>query len=189
MTIALGALFFGIPLKPRVVAGSGLGLTGIALVFCPELTAFDLSRTGTLGLLLTLAGTLFAAFGMMTSGRNQKLGLPVRQTNAWGMIYRTGFLFLLSMESGVAFNFDPAPLYVGSLLFLAVFSTVIGFTCYLTRLGRIGPDRAAYASVLFPLVALALSTLFEGFQWTPLAAAGVALVLGGNALVLTKTQA
>lgn len=189
MNIALGALFYGIPLKPRVVTGSIIGLAGIALVFWPELIVFDLSRTGTLGLLLTLGGTLFAAFGMMTSGRNQKLGLPVMQTNAWGMIYGTGFLLLLSVGRGVGFDFDPAPLYVGSLLFLAVFSTVVGFTCYLTLLGRIGPDRAAYASVLFPIVALALSTLFEDFQWTPAAAAGVALVLGGNALVLIKARA
>ena len=188
MNIALGALFYGIPLKPRVVAGSMIGLGGIALVFWPELSAFDLSRTGTFGLLLTLGGTLFAAFGMMTSGRNQKLGLPVMQTNAWGMIYGTGFLLVLSLGRGVAFTFDPAPLYVGSLLFLAIFSTVIGFTCYLTLLGRIGPDRAAYATVLFPIVALALSTVFEKFQWTPLAAAGVALVLAGNALVLTKSR-
>ncbi len=188
MNIALGALFYGIPLKPRVVAGSIIGLLGIALVFWPELSAFDLSRSGTLGLLLALGGTLFAAFGMMTSGRNQKLGLPVIQTNAWGMIYGTGFLLLISLGRGIAFDFDPAPLYIGSLLFLAIFSTVIGFTCYLTLLGRIGPDRAAYASVLFPIVALALSTIFEGFEWTPLAAAGVALVLFGNALVLTKAR-
>lgn len=95
MNIALGALFYGIALKPRVLVGALVGLCGIALVFWPELSAFDLNRTGTLGLLLTLGGTLFAAVGMMTSGRNQKLGLPVMQTNAWGMIYGTGFLFLI----------------------------------------------------------------------------------------------
>jgi drug/metabolite transporter (DMT)-like permease len=50
--------------------------------------------------------------------------------------------------------------------------------------GRLGPDKAAYASVLFPIVALTLSTLFEGYAWTPLALGGVALVLAGNALVL-----
>jgi drug/metabolite transporter (DMT)-like permease len=189
MSIALGALFYGIALKPRVMAGSLIGLAGIALVFWPELVAFDLNRAGTLGLLLALGGTLSAAFGMMTSGRSQKLGLPVMQTNAWGMVYGSGLLVLLALVRGVEFTIDPAPLYLGSLLFLAVMSTVVGFACYLTLLGRIGPDRAAYATVLFPILALALSTVFEGFRWTPTAAAGFALVLAGNALVLSKIRA
>ena len=64
---------------------------------------------------------------------------------------------------------------------------MVGFWSYLTLLGRIGADRAAYATVLFPIVALALSTWFEGFQWTLLAALGVALVLLGNVLILTKS--
>ena len=73
-----------------------------------------------------------------------------------------------------------------SLLYLAVFATVAGFWTYLTLIGRIGPGRAAYATVLFPIVALALSTWFEDFQWTALAAAGVVLVLVGNAIIRTK---
>ena len=189
MSIVLGALFYGIPLKPRVTVGSLIGLAGIALVFWPEISAFDLNSSGSLGLSLALLGTLSAAFGFMTSGSNQKRGMPVPQTNAWAMLYGSLFLFALTALRGVTFGFDPAPLYVGSLLFLAVFSTVLGFGCYLILLGRIGPDRSAYASVLFPIIALALSTVFEQFEWTVLAAAGVGLVLVGNALVLTKGKA
>ncbi len=65
-------------------------------------------------------------------------------------------------------------------------ATVIAFWSYLTLVGRIGPERAAYVSVLFPIIALALSTWFEDFEWTVLAAGGVVLVLIGNAAVLTK---
>ena len=67
-----------------------------------------------------------------------------------------------------------------------MFATVIGFWSYLTLVGRIGPERAAYATVLFPIIALALSTWFEDFEWTALAAGGVVLVLIGNAAILTK---
>jgi drug/metabolite transporter (DMT)-like permease len=84
------------------------------------------------------------------------------------------------------FVFDPAPVYVLSLLFLAVFATVLGFWSYLTLVGHIGPDRAAYTTVPFPLIALALSTWFEGFRWTALDFAGVALILLGNVVILTK---
>ena len=84
------------------------------------------------------------------------------------------------------FVFDPAPAYVLSLLFLAIFATVVGFWSYLTLVGHIGPDRAAYTTVLFPLIALALSTWFEGFRWTALDFAGVALILLGNVVILTK---
>ena len=73
-----------------------------------------------------------------------------------------------------------------SLLYLALFASVFGFGCYLTLLGRIGADRAAYASVAFPVVALGLSTMFEGFQWTRLAVAGVALIVIGNVVVLKR---
>ena len=40
--------------------------------------------------------------------------------------------------------------------------------------------------MLFPIIALALSTWFEDFEWTALAAGGVVLVLIGNAAILTK---
>ena len=189
MNIFLGALFFGFPLRGRVVLGALVGLPGIGLVFWPELAAFDLSRQGTLGLVLCLAGTLSASLGMLISGRNQKKNLPVIQANAYGMTYGTLFMAAYCLAAGTPFGFDPRPHYVGSLIFLAVFATVIAFWSYLTLLGRIGADRAGYTTVLFPVVALALSTMYEGYQWTLVAAFGVALVLAGNALILTKKGA
>jgi drug/metabolite transporter (DMT)-like permease len=180
-------LLFRAPLRPRVVAGAAFGLTGITLVFWPEVAAFDLSREGTLGLLLSLAGTASASCGMLTSAWNQgRRGLPVIESNAYGMLYGCLFITFLTLLRGSPFAFDPSWPYVLSLLYLAVFATVIGFWSYLTLIGRIGADRAAYATVLFPVVALALSTWFEGFQWTLLAASGVALVLFGNGLILTR---
>ncbi len=187
MNILGGILLFRNPIQARVIIGAAFGLSGITLVFWPEIAAFDPSRDGARGLLLTLVGTGFASAGMLTSAWNQKKrALAVTQTNAYGMLYGTGFLFAFTLARGSPFAFDSAPPYVVSLLYLAVFATVVGFWTYLTLIGRIGPERAAYATVLFPIVALALSTWFEDFQWTGLAVAGVALVLVGNVVILTE---
>jgi len=86
-------------------------------------------------------------------------------------------------------HFEWTVSYVGSLLYLAIFASVLGFTFYLTLLGRIGADRAAYATVLFPIVALTLSTVFEGYEWTMLSLIGVVVVLAGNLLVLSRLGA
>ncbi len=189
MNILGSMVLFRAPLHAGVVAGAVCGLGGIVLVFWPEVSAFDASRQGTLGLILSLAGTAFASCGMLTSAWNQRRrGLPVMQTNAYGMLY--GGLFVTGLTlwrgGGQVFTFDVSAPYILSLLYLSVFATVVGFWSYLTLIGRIGADRAAYATVLFPIVALALSTWFEDFRWTPLALLGVGAVLIGNALILAR---
>jgi drug/metabolite transporter (DMT)-like permease len=90
---------------------------------------------------------------------------------------------------GRTFRIDPSPGYLGSLMFLSLIGSAVAFGCYLTLLGRIGPGRAAYATVLFPIIALMLSTAFEGYRWTVEAFAGVGLVLSGNLLVLLPRRA
>ncbi len=187
MVIIVGALLFGFPIRPRIVFGALVGMAGISLVFWPEIRAFDLSQAGTLGLVLSLAGTFSATLGMLTSARNQRAGIPVLQNNAYSMAYGFAFITLFSVVRGLPFQFDMSIEYVSSLIYLSVFATVIAFWSYITLIGRIGADRASYSAVLFPIVALTLSTVFEGFVWTGIALAGVALVLGGNVLVLAKT--
>jgi drug/metabolite transporter (DMT)-like permease len=63
---------------------------------------------------------------------------------------------------------------------------VLAFGCYLTLLARIGADRAAYTAVVFPLVALIISTILEDYVWTTTALIGVALILGGNVLAVAR---
>jgi drug/metabolite transporter (DMT)-like permease len=184
MNIALAALLFRRPIEPPVVAGALLGLTGIGLVFWPELAKLDTSSTALHGIGLALLGTLVASFGNMVSVRNQAAGLPIVQTNGYGMGYGGLLMALWAAGQGLPFTFDPGAGYVLSLLYLALFGSVLAFGSYLTLLGRIGPARAAYAMVLFPMVALGLSTLFEGYQWTAAAFAGMVLVVIGNVLAL-----
>jgi drug/metabolite transporter (DMT)-like permease len=91
-----------------------------------------------------------------------------------------------ALARGHALVFDPSAPYVISLAFLVLFGSIVAFGSYLKLLGRIGPDRAAYAMIVFPLVALGVSTLFEGYVWTPLAGLGAALILAGNLVVLGR---
>ncbi len=75
-----------------------------------------------------------------------------------------------------------------SLLYLALFGSVIAFGSYLTILGRIGPDRAGYIAVLFPIVALLFSTAFEGLTWELITVLGVGLVVVGNVIAMTRRR-
>jgi drug/metabolite transporter (DMT)-like permease len=186
--IIFGAIFLKNPIRPRVALGAVFGICGLTIVFWQEILAFDLSNDGTRGLLLSIAGTILASLGNMTSAANQRRGLPVLQANTFGMSYGAAFMFLFALIGGQTFAFDASPLYVGSLLYLALFGSVFAFGFYLTLLGRIGADKAAYATVLFPVIALGLSTVFEGYLWSGEAVAGMILVILGNVLVLSRSR-
>ena len=123
---------------------------------------------------------------MLVSAVNQRRGMPVLETNAVGMVYGVALMVAYTLAGGDRFGFEVSAGYIGSLFFLAVFASVIGFWSYLTLVGRIGADRAGYATVMFPVVALILSTWFEDFTWTPLTMIGVALVLAGNIAILVR---
>lgn len=184
--VLFGALFLRNPIRIQVILGAVLGLLGLLLVFGAELFSFNSADEKMLGLGLAFLSTISASLGNIVSARNQRNSLPVIQTNAFGMAYGAIFMLVLSLLRGSQFNFDPSPGYIVSLLYLAIFGSVVAFGAYLTLLGRIGPDRAAYVTVLFPIIALVVSTLFEGLNWSVWQLLGVALVLAGNVVVLTK---
>ena len=186
--IFFGTLFIGTPVRPVVVLGALLGLTGICMVFWPELVSFDLSDKGVLGLLLSLAATVSASLGNITSARNQMEGIPVVQANAWGMTYGTVLMIVVALLTGKEFTFLVTVPYIGSLFYLALFGSVFAFGMYLTLIGKIGADRAAYTTLLFPIVALILSMVFEGYRGSAGALLGVGLILVGNFLVLKKRR-
>jgi drug/metabolite transporter (DMT)-like permease len=188
MNIVNSALFFRKPIDASMVVGAVIGLLGIALVFWPEIASLRQSDGAVKGLVLSLLGTFIASLGNMISARNQRQRLPVIQGNAFGMAYGALILFLFSAAQGLPFVYENSLPYNLSIIYLALFGSVLAFGSYLTLLGRIGPEKAAYATVLFPLVALGISTLFEGYQWSVLAASGVALVVMGNVLIIMPKQ-
>ncbi|MBU1330670.1 MAG: DMT family transporter [Gammaproteobacteria bacterium] len=181
-------VFFKQRIAANVLAGGALGLGGLALLFWPELAGHETSRETLLGIGLSLFGTLCFSAGNMLSSLQQKAGLKPLTTNAWGMFYGAIMLVLICLLSGTAFAFEWNTRYIGSLLYLAIPGSVIGFTAYLTLVGRMGPERAAYCTVLFPVVALNVSVFAEGYQWTTTALVGLVLVMLGNVLVFRKPK-
>ena len=179
-------VFFGQRIAANVLGGGALGLAGLALLFWPELSDHGASRETLVGLGLALLGTLCFSAGNLLSSMQQKAGLKPMTTNAWGMLYGAGMLGVYCLASGIPFAMEWNLRYVGSLMYLVIPGSVIGFTAYLTLVGRMGPERAAYCTVLFPLVALNVSAFAEGYQWTTPALAGLVLVTLGNVLVFRK---
>ena len=86
----------------------------------------------------------------------------------------------------MVFEFDGSPAYVISLAYLVIFGSIIAFGAYLTLLGRIGAHKAGYAVVMFPVVALVLSVLFEGLQMSANIGVGIVLVIAGNLFILQR---
>jgi drug/metabolite transporter (DMT)-like permease len=188
MNIFNGKIFLHSKIQLRMVLGAMIGLGGITLVFLPELSNFSLDDKSFYGLLLGIAATFSASIGNIISAHNQKKNLPVIQTNAYGMAYGSFVMLVFALITNKTFQFDFSVEYIVSLGYLAVFGSVIAFGCYLTLIGRIGADRAAYATMLFPLVALGISTIFEGYIWTTYSITGIALIVAGNLMIISKKK-
>lgn len=188
MNLLNGRLFLGTPVEWKVLLGGLLGLFGLMLMFWPEVAQFEAAGSALLALGYCFLATYLASLGNIISARNQQRGLPIMQTNAFGMGYGAVLMLLISLLFGSPLLIEPTFAYLGSLLYLALFGSVIAFGCYLSLVGRIGPGRAAYATLLFPLVALVLSTVWEDYRWTTPALIGIAMILGGNYLALLKKK-
>ena len=185
MNIVNTRLFFGTRISARVYVGAIFGICGIAALFWDDLATAGGSANSMLGLTLVLSSALIASLGNMVAVRNSRAGMNVFAVNAWGMLYGTIILLVIALLTGTQFTFSTEPSYVWSLLYLGIFGTVIAFATYYVLLSEMGPERASYVIVLFPVVAVILSSLFEGFRWTDNTFLGFALVLMGNAILLT----
>ncbi|MDJ0916726.1 MAG: DMT family transporter [Woeseiaceae bacterium] len=181
-------LFFNTRIDARFVVAAALGVTGIACVFWPEVSELSFEDTAILGIALTMGSVLSASLGNMTATLNTRRQLPVVALNTYAMGFATVFSSVVALVLGRPLGFSLDVGYVLSLAYLSVFGSAVAFGCYLALIRSIGPSRAAYSSVLFPIVALFLSTLIEDYEWTTIAAVGVALALLGNYVLLSKPR-
>jgi drug/metabolite transporter (DMT)-like permease len=188
MNMIFARLFFGVRSGNRAIAGSLLGIVGIVIIFYPQVSEVSLSDSTMFGFLLALTGATLASLGNMVSQEAQLRGYPIVESNAWGMTYGALFTGTIVLVGNSQFTFDWSASYVISLLYLAVFGTIIAFGAYLTLLGRIGAHKVGYAVVLFPVIAVMLSVVFEGMPLSPSLLLGVAMVLSGNVFVLQSRK-
>jgi len=188
MNIINTRIFFGTKIALKTIIGAIFGIFGIVALFWDDLVTSGQDSNSLLGLSLVLTAALIASLGNMTSVRNSRVNMNIFAVNAWGMLYGAVILCILVLISGAEFGFSMQPSYIASLLYLAVFGTVIAFATYYALLNNMGPEKASYVIVLFPVVAVALSSIFEGFTWTANTFIGFALVLLGNAIILTPSN-
>jgi drug/metabolite transporter (DMT)-like permease len=176
---------FGTPLRPRLFVAATLGVAGVALLFLPEL---ELAARGggelALGVALVLAAVAACAAGNLIAVRNHNAGIPTITGTVWTLAYGTLFAAIVTIAGGSPWTFDARPAYVLSLAYLAVFGSVVAFVTYFALLKRVGAGPSSYIAVATPVIAMLLSTVFEGYRWTGTAVVGVVLAVLGNSLAL-----
>lgn len=190
-------LFFGAPMKASTAFASTLGILGICCIFYPQImsalaaspagAAIDTSvaaKNQALGLFFTIASVVGSVAGSLVATKNQKLGLPLFPGIAWGMFYGGLGALIIALALGRPLVWGTGWAYTASMLYLAVFGSLITFACYLTLMARVGADRSAYIGVMVPIVALVFSAVFEKFQLTWLTFFGVGLSVLGNVVML-----
>ena len=188
MNMINGRIWFGTTINLKMVFGAMMGISGLTLVFWPEIQWEDSNYNMFKGLIFAFVATYFSSLGNIVSVRNQKKGIPVFYSNAYAMTFGCLTMLMITMITNEPWNFSWNPQFLLSLVFLSVFASVVGFWCYLTLLGRVGADRGAYATLIFPIVALSISTVFEGYQWSLIAISGVVLILLGNFIILKRSS-
>jgi len=174
----------------RFLVASTVAAAGIGLLFAHELSsnpALDQDALA-IGIGWTILGLLGASVSNVYQARDNVRKLPLHSLLAWSMLI--GAL----LDVAIAFALTGLPVveyrigYWLGLAYLALAASVLCFSIYYPVVRKIGPGKAAYSSAIVPIIAMSLSTAFEGFHWTPLAAAGAALAIGGMVLALWTRQ-
>ena len=179
-------IWYKTAISSQVIIGGVLGFAGIVTLFWPQVGELSLTDTTLYALVLCIVGTLSASTGNMISIRNQKDDMPVVQSNAWGMGYGAIFMAVLTLVQGKSFTFEMSVPYISSLLYLSLFGSVIAFGCYLSLMTRIGSSKTSYANIMFPAVAVVISSFVEGFEWNVNAQLGLTFILVGNLVILAN---
>ncbi|MBA2934878.1 EamA family transporter [Sphingomonas sp. CGMCC 1.13654] len=194
LLVVPNALFAWIFLKQGVsrafIAGSAVALVGLALLFGHELAAAPASRAVILiGIGWSLAAVLFSSIANVMQASRPAAAIPVATLIAWGMAWGSLFNCAGAFAMDGPPVFDPHPGYWLGTLYLALIGSALAFSCYFYVIRAIGPGRAAYSSVLSPVLAMLLSTLFEGYRWSLQAGFGCLLAIAGLVVALQARQA
>jgi len=174
-------------LKPtaRLYPAVALGITGVALLFWHDL---QLGNATGASILFAAAGTFSFSMGNLVSIKVRLAQIPLLVANAWAMVYGAVILGVWCLLQGVEWVVPTSATFWGATVFLAVPGSIIAFYCYITVIQTLGADRAGYATVLFPVVALSVSTWLEGFEWTTTAVLGALLAILGNYVLFRRAS-
>ena len=172
--------------KIMTLVGGFIGPLGLLFIFYDEIINFEFSKGTSIGILLGVLATYFASIGNLISEYTSKIKLNVVAVTGYGMLYGSITLLIYLLITGTELNFDFSYRYIISLLYLSIFGSVFGFILYLSVIKNIGANDAAYIAIIMPLIALVISTIFEGMIWSLNLYIGSVLVIFGNILILKK---
>lgn len=184
MSIISARIFLKVPVHLPIVGAAVLGIIGLILVFSHEISQFSFADDTVVGLAFCISGTIIASFGNTIAASKTAKTFPVIPFTALGLTYGMLFNLAVALASGEPITFDARAPYIISLFYLSTVGTIVAFTVYLWLIGQVGVARAGYISVVMPLVALTISTIFEGFVWSTAALTGLSLIIVGNALMV-----
>ena len=179
-------LFFKTKTNINFWLGGILGLAGISLLFAGDIQQTTWSKETLMGLLFALLGTWCFSIGNMLSMRNTKNNVQPFTATCYAMVYGCAALLIIILLRDISFTFSMTTQYAGSLLNLAIPASVLGFTCYLILVDRLGASNAAYILVITPIVALTASAIFEDYHWSIYSTIGLFMVIIGNLLTQRK---
>lgn len=185
MNMANNVLFFKERAELKTLLGACVGLIGISMVFAEDFASVH-EDNFFLAIGICVVATYFASLGNMMSKHLQREGISVTGANGWGMTYGALILLVTVLLFDGPMRVPTTVPFLSSLFFLAIFGSIVGFWSYLTLLGRVGADKAAYAMIVFPVWSLTLSWMFEGFTWTPIKIVGVGVILVGNVFMIAR---
>lgn len=169
----------------RFLAAGAVAVAGVALLFWNEVRTSTVSADRVIvGMALTLLGLWGASVANVYQAGKEARRHPLLTLLAWSMAFGALFDAIIAVAIAGPPTFDPRPGYIAGVLYLSLAATVLAFSLYIPVVRKIGPGKAAYSSVMVPILAMALSTAFEGYRWTGLAIAGAALAIGGMLLAL-----
>lgn len=180
-----GHLFIGTAVSRRFVLGSAIAIGGIALLMLHEYHIAPPGGSVLLGLILTLGGLLCASIANVLQSGQTARAQSVVVLLAWAMLIGAASNAVFAWITQGPPVFDWSARYMLGVGYLGLVGSVLTFPLYSILLRDWGPGRAAYNGVLIPVVAMALSTLFEGYQWTVLALSGALVVVAGLLVALS----
>jgi drug/metabolite transporter (DMT)-like permease len=170
--------------RPFII-GSIVATAGVALLMLQEYRAAPVGGAAVLlGLGLTLLGVMSASVSNVLQVLPHIARFPTITILAWSMLWGT---LLNAAWAWVHFGppiIDPRPAYIGGVLYLGIVGSVITFPLYFGLIRDIGPGKAAYTGVIIPVVAMLLSSIFEGYIWSPLAIGGAVLATLGLVIAM-----
>jgi len=186
MNIVGERFYFNIKSSKETLFAAGFGIVGILIIFGNELLNFRLEDKTHIGIILSFIATFWASTGNLIHQKNSKDKIPFIQSIAYGMLYGSLFTLIVAKFRGAEIIFDNSISYILSFLYLSIIGSVVAFYLYLKLLDNIGSARAGYIGVIMPIIALIISTIFEGLQWTNNLIIGLPVLIFGCVLILNQ---